>query len=384
LPKRLSVNTLNTRGTSIILLIEVSTTDTSEVHSVKALLDSGATGNFIDRDFIRTKGVNTWSISRPILVYNVDGSPNEAGQISEVVDVVLRYKTHSERTLLTVSSLGRQSMILGYTWLKDHNPEVNWQTGEVQMNRCPPRCKGCRVIRKEQASRKRMETRALNVCQSRPCPEYVEDAEEDEAPVQTREAEYEPGDRLFMTRILLDSTREDLRAASTTSQKLAEGACQSAEARKEPFIPPNCVRGFESVFAKKDFDVLPEHRQWDHAIELISGAEPKSSKVYPLSLVEQKELDSFLEENLCTGRIRPSKSPMAAPVFFIKKKDGSLWLVQDYQALNSMMVKNKYPLPLISELMSQLRGARYFTKLDVCWGFNNVRIKPGDEWKAAF
>jgi len=138
------------------------------------------------------------------------------------------------------------------------------------------------------------------------------------------------------------------------------------------------------VFAKEDFIILLEHRQWDHAIELIPGSEPKSSKVYPLSPVEQKELDSFLEENLRTGRICLSKSPMAAPVFFIKKKDGSLQLVQDYQVLNSMMVKNKYPFPLISELISQLRGARYFTKLDVCWGFNNVRIKPGDEWKAVF
>ena len=71
-------------------------------------------------------------------------------------------------------------------------------------------------------------------------------------------------------------------------------------------------------------------------------------------------------------------------MFFIKKKDGSLWLVQDYQALNSMTVKNKYPLPLISELVFQLYGARYFTKLDIHWGFNNVRIKPRDEWKAAF
>ena len=75
---------------------------------------------------------------------------------------------------------------------------------------------------------------------------------------------------------------------------------------------------------------------------------------------------------------------MTALVFFIKKKDGSLWLVQDYRALNSMTVKNKYPLPLISKLVSQLREARYFTKLDVCWGFNNVRIKPGDEQKTAF
>ena len=229
-----------------------------------------------------------------------------------------------------------------------------------------------------------METRALNVCQSGPSPEYVEDLEEDEAPVQTQKAEYEPGDRLFMTRILPDSTAEDLHAASMTSQKLAEGACRSAEAWKEPFILPNCVRGFESVFVKEDFDVLLEHRQWDHAIELILGLEPKSSKVYLLSPVEQKELDSFLEENLCTRQIRPSKSPMAALVFFIKKKDGSLQLVQDYQALNSMTVKNKYPLPLISELVSQLHGARYFTKLDVHWGFNNVCIKPGDKWKVAF
>ena len=75
---------------------------------------------------------------------------------------------------------------------------------------------------------------------------------------------------------------------------------------------------------------------------------------------------------------------MVAPVFFIKKKDGSLQLVQDYRVLNSMMVKNKYPFPLISELISQLYGARSFTKLDVCWGFNNVCIKPGDEWKMAF
>jgi len=75
---------------------------------------------------------------------------------------------------------------------------------------------------------------------------------------------------------------------------------------------------------------------------------------------------------------------MATPVFFIKKKNSSLRLVQDYRALNSMMVKNKYPLPLISELVSQLHEARYFTKLDIHWGFNNICIKPRDEWKAAF
>ena len=138
------------------------------------------------------------------------------------------------------------------------------------------------------------------------------------------------------------------------------------------------------MFDKDDFDKLPERRPWDHVIELIKGARPVDCKVYPLTLAEQEELNKFLEENLRTGRIHPSKSPMASLVFFIKKKDGSLQLVQDYRALNKMTIKNKYPLPLISELVNKLRGAKYFTALDVRWGYNNVRMKEGDEWKAAF
>jgi hypothetical protein len=114
------------------------------------------------------------------------------------------------------------------------------------------------------------------------------------------------------------------------------------------------------------------------------GAKTSSTKVYPLSLNEQTELDAFIEENLASGRICPSKSLMAAPVFFIKKKDRALRLVQDYRALNAKTVKNMYPLPLISDLINRLRGARYFTKLDVRWGYNNVHIKEGDEWKATF
>ena len=105
---------------------------------------------------------------------------------------------------------------------------------------------------------------------------------------------------------------------------------------------------------------------------------------FPLSPTEQKELDDFLRENLTNGRIHPSKSPMGAPVFFVKKKDGSLRLVQDYRRLNKIMIKNSYPLPLVSDVLTHLHGAEFFTILDLRWGFNNVRIKEGDEWKAAF
>jgi hypothetical protein len=93
-----------------------------------------------------------------------------------------------------------------------------------------------------------------------------------------------------------------------------------------------------------------------------------------MTLTEQMEIDAFLEGALATGCIRQSKSPLGAPVFFIKKKDGKLRFVQDYRALNTITRKNRYPLPLIDDLIHQLKGACYFTKLDVRWAYNNVRI----------
>ena len=119
----------------------------------------------------------------------------------------------------------------------------------------------------------------------------------------------------------------------------------------------------------------------DHAIELIPNVMLKDCKIYLLNI---KELNKFLEEHLKSGRIRPSKSPCAAPFFFVKKKDGSLWPVQDYRWLNKATIKNKYPLLLIQELIDKVQGAQYFTKLDIWWGYNNVRIRERDEWKAAF
>jgi hypothetical protein len=101
-----------------------------------------------------------------------------------------------------------------------------------------------------------------------------------------------------------------------------------------------------------------------------------------MTLTEQMEMDAFLEEALATGCIRQSKSPLGAPVFFIKKKDGKLCFVQDYRTLNAITRKNCYPLPLIDNLIHRLKDVCYFTKLDVHWGYNNVRICKGDEWKA--
>jgi len=106
-----------------------------------------------------------------------------------------------------------------------------------------------------------MEVRAINVCRSGPPPEYAEDSEKDKTPLQICGVEYEQGDRLFMTRILLEPMAEDLCATSTISQKLVEEARRASETQKGLLTLPDCAKGFESVFAKEDFNILPEHRQ---------------------------------------------------------------------------------------------------------------------------
>ena len=194
LPKLLSISALDARETSLLLPVEIGTTDTSELHSVKALLDNRATGSFIDRDFVCLKEINTQTLSCNILVFNVDSSPNEAGQISEVVDVLLYYKTHSERMLLTVSRLGKQNLILGYNWLKNHNPKVDWKKEEVEMTRCPLQCEEGHALWKEQTCQKRTKLRALRSCRDGPISLFQEVLELEEVPLQTYHLDWKLGD----------------------------------------------------------------------------------------------------------------------------------------------------------------------------------------------
>ena len=95
-------------------------------------------------------------------------------------------------------------------------------------------------------------------------------------------------------------------------------------------------------------------------------------------------MNQWLDKQLKAELIVESKLRYAAPCFYIPKKDGLLWLVQDYRKLNQIMIKDKMPLPLIGEVINKLKEAKYFNKLDLIWGYNNVRIKEGDEWKTAF
>ena len=123
---------------------------------------------------------------------------------------------------------------------------------------------------------------------------------------------------------------------------------------------------------------------WNHAIEVKKGFVPRKGKVYPLSREEREKVREFIREQLRKGYIQPSKSPQIAPVFFVGKKDGKKRMVQNYRYLNEWTIKNNYPLPLISDMLENIGIKKVFTKMDLRWGYNNMRIKEGDEWKAAF
>jgi hypothetical protein len=125
---------------------------------------------------------------------------------------------------------------------------------------------------------------------------------------------------------------------------------------------------------------FPDQRHWDHAIDLKEDTPATiNCRVYPLSPMEKEEQCKFINSNLHLQRIRRSKSPYASGFFFIKKKDGRYQPVQDYRNLNKWTIPNKYLLPLISDLIHNLSGKKWYTKFNVLWGYNNVCIKEGDE-----
>ena len=124
-------------------------------------------------------------------------------------------------------------------------------------------------------------------------------------------------------------------------------------------------------------------KAWDHAIDLREGFVLKKGKIYPLSRVEREEVQEFVKNQLRKGCIRLLKLPQMLPVFFVPKKDRKKRIVQDYQYLNSWTIKNNYPLPLILDLIDSIGKKKVFTKMDLRWGYNNMRIKEGDEWKVA-
>ena len=141
---------------------------------------------------------------------------------------------------------------------------------------------------------------------------------------------------------------------------------------------------WKKVFGKVESERMPTRKIWDHAIDLKEMFKPKKERIYPLSKNEREEVQNFIEDQLRKGYIRPLKSPQTSLVFFVSKKDRGKRMVMDYCNLNDQTVKNNYLLLLITDLIDNMESKQVFTKIDLWWGFNNVRIKEEDKWKEVF
>jgi len=177
-----------------------------------------------------------------------------------------------------------------------------------------------------------------------------------------------------------DALEEEDRVWIRAKISISQGLAHNTEMKKTKTELPKEYKEYKTVFEKRASERFPVKKLWDHAINLKPDFIPKDCKVYPMSPREQKKLDEFINENLCKKYIRPFKSPQASPFFFVfKNNSGKLRPCQDYQRLNNWTIKNAYPLPRVGDLLDKLKGAKYYTKFDLRWGYNNVRIKEGDK-----
>lgn len=128
---------------------------------------------------------------------------------------------------------------------------------------------------------------------------------------------------------------------------------------------------------------LPSHRTFDHHIPLLPGATPVNVKVYRYAPHQNNEIEKQVQEMLRKGLIQESTSPFASPVLLVRKKDGSWRFCVDYRGLNNLTVKNKYPMPIVDELLDELAGSQWFTKIDLRAGYHQIWLVPPDEHKTA-
>jgi hypothetical protein len=152
---------------------------------------------------------------------------------------------------------------------------------------------------------------------------------------------------------------------------------------REPELPPQ-FRKFASVFGDPSEDPFETGTKTRHSIPLEEGKTAPYGPIYPLSAKELRVLREYLESAMAKGWIQPSESPAGAPILFVPKSDGSLRLCVDYRGLNRVTKKNRYPLPLIPEILDRLVGAKVYTKLDLRDAYHRIRIAEEDRWKTAF
>jgi hypothetical protein len=296
------------------------------------LLDSGAMENFMNLEYTKFLQLPIQHLKEPRRLYNVDSTPNKSRELQYFTDLQVQTGVQCSTLQFFLSNLGENKVILGYPWFAAFQPRINWKRGSIDHGQLPI------IFHSTDAPQARFLSHWINKPRT----------------IQTN--------KIYICRLVADPK----------------------ETLDNPNIPSQyCI--YLRVFSEEAPHKFPPSQPWDHAIELKPGAPAAlPSKLIPLSQAEQGELQTFIKEHTKRGTIRPSKSPYKSQFFYIKKKDGKLRPVQDYRPVNQWTIRNTYPLPLIPKLIDQLSRCSLYMKFDIRWGYNSVRIREGDKWKAAF
>jgi len=285
-----------TGGQQLNLKTQIQTLDDRRTFAITTLIDRGCTGNCIDAGFVMARNIATKKVAHPIPIYSADGTPSASGTISEYVKMEMQVNDHKERITLTVTDLGKEDIFLGHEWLQYHNSSIDWKQKHLYFDRC------------------------LKHCNAQLYDNIVEAEDEPKPEPINGDEIIEEGEKLLMIDM---SQALEICAHYTLSQEMAveEEKKKKREKTVEEDLPVY-LQDYWDIFDKKEFNELPPSRPWDHAIELIEGADTTfKCQLYRLSHDEHAQLNDFLEENLHTGQIHRSNSPMASPFFFVRKME---------------------------------------------------------------
>ena len=312
------------------------------------LVDTGATGYaFIDRTFAHKHNLTRTRLTRPIDLYGFDGYRTRR-RITHKIRIHLTHEEYSETITMLEVDLGSCDVILGLPWMRRHRVQIDWTNERLILNTDP---------------------------ESGPNPKSEPNPEPTIPELDICMIGAAPLARL---------SRKPNHEIFAVSVKDVEQALAPKTYTDPAKKLPQQYHEFLDVFSRKEADTLPEHRQYDHRIELEPGKTPPYGPLYGMSQNELKVLRKYLDDNLKKGFIQASSSPAASPVIFVRKPGGGLRFCVDYRALNAITIKNRYPIPLIQETLARLSKAKVYTKLDIIAAFNRLRIAKGDEWMTAF
>jgi Reverse transcriptase (RNA-dependent DNA polymerase)/Retroviral aspartyl protease len=338
-------------------------------HSVPfpTLIDSGSSHCFIDPQFASHHSLPFISIS-PIRLKLIDGTVSPS-IINQIIELQVKFPSgESMTTSFFAFPLDPSTpLVLGHNWLTRYNPLIDWVLGSI-------------IFRPQLLE----ESNTSLTSSARSAPLPLQEPLYSDIPSTPATP---PAISLINSAAFARACK--LPGAQSFQVHLSDLSVsgKSASVSDEPSdlsAIPEEYHDFADVFSKAKADTLPPHRPYDLKIELEDGAKPPLGPMYSLSQTELHALREFIDENLRTGFIRSTSSPHGAPILFVRKKDGSLRLCVDYRGLNKITKKDRYPLPLISDLLSTAGKARIYTTLDLRHAYHLVRIADGDEWKTAF